>query len=63
MTPAQVLQLLQQLGEMLGLGIELVRLGRQVCPELRDEPLPDAAAAVQDARQAAADRLQGREPR
>jgi hypothetical protein len=58
MTPAQVLRLLQQLGEMLGLGVELVRLARQVCPELRDEELPDAAAAIEDAREVAAERIE-----
>ena len=56
MSAADVLLLLREIGQLLGLGLQLVDLARQLRPELRTEPLPDAAAEMRDARAAAADR-------
>ena len=56
MSAADVLRLLREIGELLGLGLQLVEAARQLRPELRAEPLPDEGADMHDARDAAIDR-------
>jgi len=53
MTPVEVLALLRELGEMFSLGTQLVEVAQQRHPELRLDPLPDEAAAMDAAREEA----------